>query len=193
MNSEMTLKQKIEAMVDDDSIISEESRQFDTETVDKLNKLLVEQIEDVLDYGWETTLVDIINDNQTEKNWGSMKIVRVIDDQIYSFELGVLTFRSDVYDMFYEPALVFFDYSTGKILYLALYFDYNVDYIGYDEFNNPSYIDALSQYYDMYINPENCDAFVAENAIWISPYTNEEILSNNFDDFYNYAYKIMDY
>ncbi len=138
VNVEMDMSQKIDALRSEDSIISEGTKEFDEATINTFTNVLANEIDKMLDYGWEKYLMEVITDSNVVKQWGDIKVVRVIDNEIYSFELGVMAFRRSNsvktdygYGNMYDSGIFLFDYSTGKIFYMRAFVDEPLEDFGY--------------------------------------------------------------
>lgn len=127
----MNLSQKIEALQDDDCIVAEKKDVPDAAETEQWTKRMCDEINIMLDYGWQDALVHILENDETVMILRYVEIIKVEDDKIYSYDLGVLTFYNGYTYGMLGPGMILFDEETDKILYMEAMLDYYIGDIGY--------------------------------------------------------------
>lgn len=127
----MNLSQKIEALQDDDCIVAEKKNIPDAEETEQWTKRMCNEIDVMLDYGWQDVLVQILENDETVMILRYVEIIKVEDDKIYSYDLGVLTFYNAYTYGMLGPGMILFDEETDKILYMEAMLDYFIGDIVY--------------------------------------------------------------
>ncbi len=153
----MNLSQKIEALQDDNCIVAEKKDVPDAAETEQWTKRMCDEINVMLDYGWQDKLVHILENDETAMVLRYVEIIKVEDDKIYSYDLGVLTFYNyNTYGML-GPGKILFDKETDKILYMETMLDYYVEDMGYT--------DAI------YITSQQVEITMNEDALYVEENT----------------------
>lgn len=206
----LSISDKFKALVSNDSIITVETQNFSNDVALQYQKAMESEFEKMLDYGWKERLCTIMRDDKTSSKGGSMKILRVIDNKIYSFELGILLVKNARYGMNYGPAIILFDMETNKILYMSLYSDLKVNDMHYLEYSSyyqeenyltdeiqlevvrddsTSILKALEHYYGQSIDASTSSSYITNLDLQLSPYTIDELGTKTFTYIYTYIYE----
>lgn len=192
VSGDMSLNQKIGALADDNTIVTDGKKgvfTFDEKIDIKRNLLAVINEKDInMAYGWDDILNYVMNSDVAWRGWTSFQIIQVIDSDIYCFDVGIMCFQatSDSYGW------IMFDMETCKILYARAYNGMGYDemeefgYI-YDEVTGSyyeseyayenymicqeNYVNSLERYYGVKLSVDNCEAMVNRNYLCISPFT----------------------
>lgn len=210
VNEEMNLYQKIAALKDSKTIVAEGKTKFFTdEEKEEMTKSLLIEICDMLDCTWEKQLLDTIPISGTIKQWRRLRIIQVIDNEIYSFDLGLMAYHAQYSDNTY--GIVLFDLDTGKILYINAFSD-NLEYISdyykdgigiyeqeYDDsenkeaYSDEAFVSVLEKYYGFDIPREFNYSHSSNYELYASPFTADDIdHSATMSYILDYVYKEFD-
>ena len=209
VSEEMNLRQKIKALASNDSIVGEGKKTNFTEAEqNELTARLLDETEIILDDEWNELLKECITGDTTLRHWERMQIIQVIDDKIYSFDLGAMAYMDEDSDE--NNGVIFFDIDTGKILYMYAfsyytdadyYYEIEVDYevetyyekaeeeYAVDEVNRlKQFNSTLQEYYGMDIPMDESEAFIWNDSVCISPFNYEEASSDTIFAVYEHLY-----
>lgn len=158
----MDLSQKIEALQDDDCIVAEKKDVPDAAETEQRTKRMCDEIDIMLDYGWQDALVHILENDETVMVLRYVEIIKVEDDKIYSYDLGILTFYNYYTFGMLGPGMILFDEETDKILYMEAILDYYIGDIGY--------ADAIygSSQYEVIVEEDNYEIYDGETSAAIT-------------------------
>ncbi len=133
----MQLEQKIEALSSDDAILAEDkSKTFNIDEKREIMAQIADEIDGLLKYEWKDYIEDILTDTDTMSSVHVVEVLRVVDDKIYSFNIGILSFDNYYSDKrMSQPGIIVFDMETNSIL--------NLEVILGEVPLNPGYSDAI--------------------------------------------------
>lgn len=206
VNEPMNLYQKISALVEDESIVAECKKIILSEDEKtKISKSLLSEIETMLfnDSYWISNLNSIIMSEEIHKECLAFQIIRVVDGKIYSFDLGILTIRDNVFYNFDEGNIndvsgeILFDMDSGKILdinvniYSEMFDSYNTTIVeDYSEKNAQErkilLIESLEIYYGIDIGYDESCSYADIYSLRACPFTKEILNGKTMKAVYNY-------
>ena len=133
----MQLEQKIEALSSDDAILAEDkSKTFNINEKREIMNQIADEIDGLLKYEWKDYIEDILTDADTMSSVHVVDVLRVVDDKIYSFDIGILSFDNYYSDKrMSQPGIIVFDMETNNI--------FNLEIILGEVPLNPGYSDAI--------------------------------------------------
>ena len=133
----MQLEQKIEALSSDDAILAEDkSKTFNINEKREIMNQIADEIDGLLKYEWKDYIEDILTDADTMSSVHVVDVLRVVDDKIYSFNIGILSFDNYYSDKrMSQPGIIVFDMETNNI--------FNLEIILGEVPLNPGYSDAI--------------------------------------------------
>lgn len=133
----MQLEQKIEALSSDDAILAEDkSKTFNINEKREIMNQIADEIDELLKYEWKDYIEDILTDADTMSSVHVVDVLRVVDDKIYSFSIGILSFDNYYSDKrMSQPGIIVFDMETNNI--------FNLEIILGEVPLNPGYSDAI--------------------------------------------------
>lgn len=136
VSESMNLEQKINALGSDDTIITEDKS---SEISDDVKKMYLKQLDGelsgLLKYEWKAVIQEMLADSETTSSMHILDVFCIIDDKIYSYELGVVSFYNyELADML-QPGTIVFDIETGYI--------FNLEVILNGKSINPGYRDSI--------------------------------------------------
>lgn len=207
VNDKVGMEQKIDALRDDLSIVAEGNEEYSAEELETYRNNLIAEIDSVLEYGWRDWIVGALSADDLMEHLHAIDILRVDDDKLYSFSLGIYEFWNPHY-WASEPSMILFDMESGKILYMQAYaedlladmvvwsdsdYSYGVSVYETDAGANValtevSYYDALSDYYNMEFS-SGTSAVMTDNYLTMCPFTFADLQGETFADIYDIIYR----
>lgn len=154
----MNLSQKIEALQDDECIFAEKKDIPDAAETEQRTKQICDEIDFVLDYGWRDALVDILENDDTVIVLRYAEIIKVVDDKIYSYDLGMLLFYNAYAYGMLQSGMILFDEQTDKIFYMEAMLDDYIEDIVYEDA-----IHSLSDY-EVVVEGDSINIYNEESA-----------------------------
>lgn len=218
VNDRVDIYQKMDALKDDSSIVGEGNEEYDSKELETYRSSLMKEIykllacEDVIFedlYEWRDWIVGALSADGLTEHLHMIDILRVDDDKLYSFSLGIYEFWNPDYAA-PEPSVILFDTESGKILYVQACADESVtdmfnveteDY-SYDEssfydtdielyatMTGTVYGDLLSNYYRLVFDRNTNSSVVTDTYLTISPFSYADIQGETFADIYDIIYR----
>lgn len=193
VDEKMNFKQAAESLLSDDSIvIVEENPHFTNTELLELGHKLVDELENFLIFPWNEYLKMMMESGEMYRDGMEVQIIRVIDNKIYSFRLGVILYIGE-----YGDGYIVFDMESNKVLGMVCS-SYN-DYIGsVDDRYSEVQLENIANYYNIEgLGAEKMDIYIESNYINIVPRMDKEsetiteidrILRENMDLYWHEIY-----
>lgn len=212
VNEKVGIEQKIDALRGDDSIIAEGNEEYSADELETYRNNIISELDNVLMYGWRDWFFSVMQADDLQEHLHEINVLRVDDDKLYSFSLGIYEFWNKDGYLTMEPSAVLFDMESGKILYMQMFSNENVfDMYGYyvnaDSYDivaesysyetdmdmdmgllESQYCVVLSDYYNMEMDSD-AHAAMGEYYLTVSPYTNEEVQGDTFSELFDIIYR----
>ncbi len=174
----MQLEQKIEALSSDDAILAEDkSKTFNINEKREIMNQIADEIDGLLKYEWKDYIEDILTDADTMSSVHVVDVLRVVDDKIYSFNIGILSFDNYYSDKrMSQPGIIVFDMETNNI--------FNLEIILGEVPLNPGYSDAIYEQVTSYsITSYDDDSFTtSEDTSSLLPQIKENATNDSYYD-----------
>ncbi len=174
----MQLEQKIEALSSDDAILAEDkSKTFNINEKREIMNQIADEIDELLKYEWKDYIEDILTDADTMSSVHVVDVLRVVDDKIYSFNIGILSFDNYYSDKrMSQPGIIVFDMETNNI--------FNLEIILGEVPLNPGYSDAIYEQVTSYsITSYDDDSFTtSEDTSSLLPQIKENATNDSYYD-----------
>lgn len=174
----MQLEQKIEALSSDDAILAEDkSKTFNINEKREIMNQIADEIDGLLKYEWKDYIEDILTDDDTMSSVHVVDVLRVVDDKIYSFNIGILSFDNYYSDKrMSQPGIIVFDMETNNI--------FNLEIILGEVPLNPGYSDAIYEQVTSYsITSYDDDSFTtSEDTSSLLPQIKENATNDSYYD-----------
>ena len=174
----MQLEQKIEALSSDDAILAEDkSKTFNINEKREIMNQIADEIDGLLKYEWKDYIEDILTDADTMSSVHVVDVLRVVDDKIYSFNIGILSFDNYYSDKrMSQPGIIVFDMETNNI--------FNLEIILGEVPLNPGYSDAIYDQTTSYsITTYDDDSFtVSSDTSSLLPQIKENATNDSYYD-----------
>lgn len=174
----MQLEQKIEALSSDDAILAEDkSKTFNINEKREIMNQIADEIDGLLKYEWKDYIEDILTDADTMSSVHVVDVLRVVDDKIYSFDIGILSFDNYYSDKrMSQPGIIVFDMETNNI--------FNLEIILGEVPLNPGYSDAIYEQTTSYsITTYDDDSFTtSEDTSSLLPQIKENATNDSYYD-----------
>lgn len=170
IDEKMNFKQAAESLLSDDSIvIVGEKPQFTNTELLELGHKLVDEMENFLIFPWNEYLKMMMESGEMYRDGMEVQIIRVIDNKIYSFRLGVILYVGE-----YGDGYIVFDMESNKVLGMVCS-SYN-DYIGpVDDRYFEVQLENIVNYYNVEgLEADKMDIYIESNYINIVPRMDKE-------------------